>query len=216
MGAAPAEVPDRRAAACRTAAAAATGAAVAWLLGGAGGLAVGLLVGVVLHRRLPRPRSPARRYAAAEQQALSRQLPLTAELLAACLGSCASPSQAVAAVAHSVGAPMGRRLATVSAELALGARPELGWGRLGEECPVLAPLGRCLVRASVGGAPPAGPLLSLARAERAVAARAAHARVRRAGVLATAPLGVCFLPAFVLISVVPVVIGLTSMFAGRM
>ncbi|OKI24640.1 hypothetical protein A6A07_06490 [Streptomyces sp. CB03911] len=194
----------------------ATGAAVALLVGGAGGPVAGLLLGVVLHRRLPRPRSPAQRQAAAEQEALARQLPLTAELLAACLGSCSSPSQAVSAVAHSVGAPMGRRLATISAELALGARPELSWGRVGEECPALAPLGRCLVRASVGGAPPAGPLLGLARAQRAGEARAAHARVRRAGVLATAPLGVCFLPAFVLISVVPVVIGLTRMFAGRM
>ncbi|MFF3598639.1 type II secretion system F family protein [Kitasatospora indigofera] len=216
MAAGSAQAPDRRASICRTAAVLTAGAAVAWLFGGAGGPAAGLLLAVVLHRRLPRPRSPAQRDAAAEQEALARQLPLTAELLAACLGSSASPSQAVAAVAHSVGAPMGRRLGTISAELALGARPELSWGRLGEECPVLAPLGRCLVRASVSGAPPAGPLLGLARAQRACAARAAHARVRRAGVLATAPLGVCFLPAFVLISVVPVVIGLTRMFAGRM
>lgn len=56
-------------------------------------------------------------------------------------------------------------------------------------------------------------MIGLAQGRRTAAARAAHVRVRRAGVLATAPLGLCFLPAFVLIGVVPVVIGLTSRFA---
>ncbi len=194
----------------------AAGLAVGVALGGAGGLAAGLLLGAGLYRWLPKPRSPTARHAAWEQQALAGQLPMTAELLAACLTSSSSPSVAVAAVGRSVGAPMGRRLAAISAELALGAPPEISWRRLGEECPVLAPLGRCLVRTSISGAPPAGPLAGLAQAQRASAARAAHARVRRAGVLATAPLGVCFLPAFVLISVVPVVLGLTSTFARHM
>jgi hypothetical protein len=71
------------------------------------------------------------------------------------------------------------------------------------------------VRTSVSGAPPAVPLTGLAQAQRAAARRAAHLRVRRAGVLATAPLGVCFLPAFVLIGVMPVVMGLTTLFAQR-
>jgi hypothetical protein len=34
-------------------------------------------------------------------------------------------------------------------------------------------------------------------------------------VLATAPLGLCFLPAFVLVGIVPVVAGLASSFLGR-
>ncbi|MFC9325060.1 type II secretion system F family protein [Kitasatospora sp. NPDC057015] len=206
----------RAASAGRTLAVVAAGIAAAGLFGGLGGAVAGAVLAVVLHRRLPRPRSPDQRRAAAEQEALARQLPLTAELLAACLASSPSPSLAVAAVGRSVGAPMGRRLAAISAELALGAPPELSWRRLGRECPVLAPLGRCLVRTSISGAPPAGPLTALAHSQRTCAAREAHARVRRAGVLATAPLGVCFLPAFVLIGVVPVVLGLTSIFAGQM
>ncbi|MFC8449217.1 type II secretion system F family protein [Kitasatospora sp. NPDC057223] len=173
----------------------------------------GLLLTAGLHRWLPRARSPTERHAAWEQQVIAGQLPLTADLLAACLASSGAPSAAVAAVGRSVGGPMGRRLGAISAELALGAPPELSWNRLGEEWPVLAPLGRCLVRTSISGAPPTGPLLGLAQAQRASTARAAHIRVRRAGVLATAPLGVCFLPAFILISVVPVVLGLTSAFA---
>ncbi len=110
---------------------------------------------------------------------------------------------------------MSDRLAAVAAELALGAPPERCWERFGTNSPALAPLARCLVRTSISGAPPAVPLTGLAHAQRAAAGRAAHARVRRAGVLATGPLGVCFLPAFILIGVTPVVMGLTALFARR-
>ncbi|MFJ3790654.1 type II secretion system F family protein [Kitasatospora sp. NPDC090091] len=189
------------------------GLVTATVLEGAAGLVVGVLLAAGLYRWLPRPRSPAERRAALEDEQLTRQLPLTAELLAACLGSAASPAVAVAAVGRSVGAPMGPRLVAIAAELALGAPPEVCWVRLGEEHPALAPLARCLVRTSLSGAPAAKPLTGLAHGRRSEAVRTAHARVRRAGVLATAPLGLCFLPAFVLISVVPVVLGLTSRFA---
>ncbi len=43
--------------------------------------------------------------------------------------------------------------------------------------------------------------VSTARAERAA---------RRAGVLAVGPLGICFLPAFMLLGVVPAVVGLAT------
>ncbi|MDY0813802.1 type II secretion system F family protein [Kitasatospora purpeofusca] len=190
------------------------GAAV--FLGGTAGLVAGGLLAAGLHRWLPRARSPAERRAELDQARLLRQLPLTAELLAACLGSAASPAAAVAAVGGSVGAPMGPRLLSTAAELALGAPPELCWHRLGEEHPPLAPLARCLVRTSLSGAPAATALAGLASGQRAEAVRAAHARVRRAGVLATAPLGLCFLPAFVLIGVVPVVVGLSTRFSQSM
>ncbi|MBP0455102.1 type II secretion system F family protein [Kitasatospora sp. RG8] len=200
----------------RVALAAAGGLGAAVALGGAVGAAAGALLAVVLYRWLPRARSPDERQAALEEEQLTRQLPLTAELLAACLGSAASPAVALAAVGRSVGVPMGPRLVAIAAELALGAPPEVCWTRLGEEHPTLAPLARCLVRTSLSGAPATGPLIGLAHGRRTAAARTAHARVRRAGVLATAPLGLCFLPAFVLISVVPVVIGLTTRFAQDM
>ncbi|MFJ1704419.1 type II secretion system F family protein [Kitasatospora sp. NPDC088346] len=186
------------------------------VFGGLIGIPVGVLAGAVLWRWTPRARSPAARRAAREQDQLVRQLPLTADLLAACLGSCTAPGQAVAAVARSVDAPMSSRLEAVVAQLSLGASPESGWGRLAADCPPLAPLARCLVRTSLSGAPPVEALSGLAHAHRAVAGRAAHIRARRAGVLATAPLGACFLPAFVLIGVVPVVIGLTAHFAQRL
>lgn len=180
---------------------------------------VGALVGagaaLLLRRLLPVIRSADRR-AAREQDLMLAQLPLAAELLAACLGSSASPAQAAEAVARTIGDPMRTRLSAVSAQLALGAPPAACWERLGDECPALSPLARCLVRTTVSGAPPAAPLTGLALAQRAAAGRAAHARVRRAGVLATAPLGLCFLPAFVMIGVVPVVMGLAASFGQRM
>ncbi|MFJ8625973.1 type II secretion system F family protein [Kitasatospora sp. NPDC093550] len=209
--------PDRRAERRRRAASAVVaGLAVALLLGGGPGLVVGVLAALGVHRWSAGARSPADRRAALEEELLTRQLPLSAELLAACLGSAALPSEAVSAVGRSVDAPMGPRLVAIGAELALGAPPELCWNRLGERHPSLAPLARCLARTSLSGTPAAGPLVGLAQGQRTAAARAAHTRVRRAAVLATAPLGLCFLPAFVLIGVVPVVVGLAGGFARAM
>ncbi|GAA1392418.1 hypothetical protein GCM10009639_23970 [Kitasatospora putterlickiae] len=200
----------------RAATAVAAGLGAAAFLGGPGGLLVGGLLAVGLHRWMPRARSPAERRAVLEEERLVRQLPLTAELLAACLASAASPAAAVAAVGASVDAPMGPRLLSTAAELALGSPPEDCWRRLGEEHPPLAPLARCLVRTSLSGAPASAALSGLASGRRAEAVRMAHTRVRRAGVLATAPLGLCFLPAFVLVGVAPVVMGLTSRFSHAM
>ncbi len=200
----------------RVATALGAGLGAAAFLGGTAGMVAGGLLVAGLLRWLPRARSPAERRAVLDEARLVRQLPLTAELLAACLGSAVSPAAAVAAVGGSVGAPMGPRLLSTAAELALGAPPELCWRRLGDGYPPLAPLARCLVRTSLSGAPAATALAGLASGRRAEAVRAAHARVRRAGVLATAPLGLCFLPAFVLIGVVPVVVGLTTRFSQAM
>ncbi|MGW4807347.1 type II secretion system F family protein [Kitasatospora sp. NPDC004272] len=192
------------------------GAAVWVLVGGRAGPVVGLLTGWAAWWLLPRVRSPDERRRAAEHDWLVRQLPLTAELLAACLGSSGSPAGAAAAVADSVPSPMRDRLSQVAAQLALGAGPERCWEQLAADCPPLAPLARCLARTSLSGTPPAAALAGLAQSQRAAAVRAGHARVRRAGVLATAPLGLCFLPAFVLIGVVPVVTGLTTAFSRHL
>ncbi|MGW6246040.1 type II secretion system F family protein, partial [Streptomyces roseolus] len=49
---------------------------------------------------------------------------------------------------------------------------------------------------------------------RAAAGRAAAARARRAEVLISAPVGLCFLPAFLAVGVAPVVIGLAKGLLG--
>ncbi|MBC3986196.1 type II secretion system F family protein [Streptomyces sp. AC536] len=145
-----------------------------------------------------------------EQKALiASQLPLTAEMLAACLAAGAGPPEAAEAVGNSLGGPLGQRLAWAAAELRLGGEPSTVWGRVAA-LPGAAELARSLERATVTGAPAVEPVTRLAADCRADRGRAATARARRAGVLATAPLGLCFLPAFLLVGVAPVVIGLAE------
>lgn len=158
-----------------------------------------------------RRRRLASRTARRRAMRLSRQLPLTADLLAACLVAGASPSEAADAVGRSMPGPVGELLRTAAAELRLGGDPAACWARVAAH-EGAGELGRCLERACGSGAPPAGSVARLAAECRADSARAAQRRARRAGVLATLPLGLCFLPAFLLVGVAPVVIGL----AGRL
>jgi tight adherence protein B len=62
-------------------------------------------------------------------------------------------------------------------------------------------------RAQTSGAKPATALTRLAARARDEAHAEVIAAARRAGVLAVAPLGLCFLPAFLLLGVVPAVLG---------
>ncbi|MCX4818325.1 type II secretion system F family protein [Streptomyces sp. NBC_01142] len=137
------------------------------------------------------------------------QLPLAADLLAACISAGAGPREAAEAVGESLGGPVGERLARVAAELRLGGEPAQAWGALGR-IPGAAALARCLERADSTGAPASEPVSRLAERFRADRARTAAANGRRAQVLITAPVGLCFLPAFLAVGVAPVVIGLAD------
>ncbi|AZQ72747.1 type II secretion protein F [Streptomyces luteoverticillatus] len=140
---------------------------------------------------------------------VGRQLPLAADLLAACLAAGAGPREAAEAVGGSLGGPVGARLAQAAAEVRLGGDPGTAWGRLGS-LPGAAPLAGCLARAQATGVPAVEPMARLAARLRAAQGRTAAMRARRAGVQATAPLGLCFLPAFLTVGVVPVVVGLAE------
>ncbi|MFE1959199.1 type II secretion system F family protein [Streptomyces sp. NPDC059479] len=175
------------------------------LVGGAGGLLVGL-AGAYGVRRWLRTRKPDDGALAGET---ARQLPLAADLLAACLAAGAGPREAAEAVGESLGGPVGDRLARTAAELRLGGEPAEAWGRLGA-IPGATGLARCLERAAATGAPAVEPVSRLAEGFRAERSRAALARAQRAQVLITAPVGLCFLPAFLTVGVVPVLIGLAS------
>ncbi|MFI9239283.1 type II secretion system F family protein [Streptomyces sp. NPDC053079] len=176
------------------------------LVGGAVGclLAVAAAYGV-WHRR----RKAEQAGAEVSAEEVGCQLPLAADLLAACLAAGAGPREAAEAVGGSLGGPVGDRLAQAAAEVRLGGEPGTAWGRLGS-LPGAASTARCLERAQATGVPAVEPMGRLAAQLRATQARAAGARARRAGVLATAPLGLCFLPAFLTVGVVPVVIGLAG------
>ncbi|MDX3237127.1 type II secretion system F family protein [Streptomyces sp. ME03-5709C] len=174
------------------------------LLGGVPGAAVGLGAAWAIRRRQRRPRSeePAVRSRA------RRRLPLAADLMAACVAAGAGPREAAEAVGPSLGGPLGEALTRAAAELRLGGEPAQCWGRLDRlGCGELA---RCMARATTTGVPPVEEIARLAAGCRAEQARNSAVRARRAGVLITAPLGLCFLPAFLLVGVAPVVMGLAG------
>ena len=185
------------------------GLGLALLVGDLAGLVLGTLVAVAgpaaLGRLEPRSVQEARVRFEAE-------LPLALELLAACLAGGAALVPALRVVAEAVPGPCGRRLAVVAAALDVGSPPQEAWQRLVESSDeeLAASAARTLARASDGGAPVAAAVAELsAQARRQARARGQQA-AERAGVLAVLPLGLCFLPAFVVIGVVPLLSGLVA------
>jgi Flp pilus assembly protein TadB len=180
----------------------AAGLAVAGLIGRWWAIPVGVLAGLgaqrFLRRRQPAEVRAARRHAVAD-------LPLCADLLAATLCAGASVDRAAAAVADALGGPLGERLERTARSLHLGAGPAEAWAHV-TDVPGARRLAAAAVRSSTSGGALAGALTRLGddlRNDRSVAAEAA---ARRAGVLIVLPLGLCFLPAFLLAGVVPVVV----------
>ncbi|WP_433891399.1 type II secretion system F family protein [Streptomyces sp. CA-111067] len=150
---------------------------------------------------------------AVDQAGDPAQVPLCADLMAACLAAGATPGEAAGAVGRCLDGPLGAALIRAQAELRLGGDPVECWHRFGR-LPAAREMGRCLARASTTGSAPVAEMSRLAADYRAEHARSALARARRAAVLATAPLGVCFLPAFLLVGVAPVVMGLAGTVLG--
>lgn len=131
---------------------------------------------------------------------------LAADLIVAAVGSGVPVTVALDAVASAVGGPVGAAL-SVSARLEqAGAPPETAYRSL-QEHDVTARIGRALQEARASGASPVPVLDGAARAERERRRSARVSRARGAGSLAAIPVGVLFLPAFVLVAVVPVVVG---------
>ncbi|MBM7168473.1 type II secretion system F family protein [Streptomyces sp. G44] len=180
------------------------------VVGGAWGIAVGVAAGYCAWRQ-ERTRASPRAQAGADDCSAEaeRQLPLAADLLAACVAAGASPVAAARAVGESLRGPVGERLARGAAEVRLGGEPAYAWREVAV-IPGAAPLARLLERAGESGAPTAEPVARLAEDARAARSRTAMAKARRAGVLMTAPVGLCFLPAFIAVGVAPVVIGLAE------
>ena len=184
--------------------AAALGAAGALLVGGAAGAVAGgvLTVGV---ERVLRARAPDEE--AGDRALLVRDLPAACDLLGVCLSAGLPVEGALEAVGGALGGPLGEQLRSVAALSRLGADPRRSWSEVPAE---LAGLGRVLVRAGESGATVAGSLRTLAAESRASVRAATQAAVQRAGVWVLAPLGACFLPAFVCLGVAPLVLGIAD------
>jgi pilus assembly protein TadC len=136
------------------------------------------------------------------------------ELLAVCLQAGLPVPLAVSAAAEPVRGGIGEHLRRVAGLLTLGADPAQAW-RGAQEVPVLAAFARAAGRSATTGA----ALAQVARTEaarlRAELVDTAQARAQRAAVQITAPLGACFLPAFLALGVAPVVLGLASQALAR-
>lgn len=183
------------------------------LVGGAVGVLVGLVGAVALWRWSARRSAAGTEAAQVAAAQAARQLPLAADLLAACIAAGASPVAAARAVGEALGGPVGDALGRGAAEVRLGGEPAGAWRGLAA-VPGAVPLARLLERAEVSGLPAAGPVARLAAQARADWARTTTVRARRAAVMVTAPVGLCFLPAFIAVGVLPVVIGLAAWGAG--
>jgi len=131
------------------------------------------------------------------------------DLLAACLRGGLPVPAAVAAIAAEIPGDAGPALRHTAELIALGADPVAAWVPALDH-PATVQLARGARRTARSGAALAGVAETLANEVRAGADDLAEARAQRAAVAVTGPLGLCFLPAFICLGVVPVVIGLAT------
>lgn len=188
----------------RTGMALAAGAAIALTVGGTVGVVLGLAAVLTLPRVIARLPDPT---AAARDRRLAADVPLALDLIAACLSAGAPFPQAVRAVSADLPGPLSSVLADVGAQLDLGAPQATAWRRAAGLAPLQALL-ETVNRVGDSGAALAPALRQLATDERERSSQAQQAAVRRIGVFVVIPLGICFLPAFLLLGVVPIVAGL--------
>lgn len=135
----------------------------------------------------------------------------TLDVLGACLHSGMATSTAAAAVSASAPVHLAAPLRRAADLLALGADPAQAWAQAGAPADRhIAAFLRMARRSAASGAALARGVEELAGDLRAEAADGARARAERASVLIAGPLGLCFLPAFVCLGVVPVVAGLAG------
>jgi pilus assembly protein TadC len=135
----------------------------------------------------------------------------TFDVFAACLTSGMAVSTAAAAAASCAPHKLAKVLNRAADMLALGADPAAAWANsdvsLDSHGEALLRLAR---RSAISGSALAQGVADLAEQARHDAASAADARAQRASVLIAGPLGLCYLPAFVCLGIVPIVAGLAG------
>jgi len=151
-------------------------------------------------------RSRARSGARGPTESVGRQIPAALDLIAACLSAGAAPAHALSAVGSAFDGEVGVVLSGVGRLAMLGAPIETAWsGCLNDRR--WAAVARAVIRAHYSGAALTDVLVHQAVDLRRALRADAQVAAQRAGVKAVLPLGVCFLPAFILVGVVPVVAG---------
>lgn len=182
----------------------------------AGAAVLSLPVGTTAGRRLdrllgePRQRSSRRVPVRGKRQGGPLQLAAVWDLLAACLRAGLPVTTAIRSVTAVETSPEAEALRAAAGLLELGADADEAW-MAARTCPGTAEFARAAQRTARSGTALADVAEDLASRLRAELAEKAEARAQRAGVLIAGPLALCFLPAFLCLGVLPVVLGL----AGR-
>lgn len=186
------------------------GLGLAVFVGGPPAPAVGLAGGVAVWWFIGRSEpASVRRH----REQLRRELPHLVHLLAAALRSGASAGDGVRLACAALPGAAADRVRPVSEHLALGADPGRVWASLADD-PDLAALGRCLARSHETGAPVVAAVERLADELSQRARSRVEDRARAVGVRAALPLGLCLLPSFLLLGIVPLVAGLLTGLTG--
>ena len=127
------------------------------------------------------------------------------DLLALTLRGGVGLVEAMEAVATRVGGPLGLHLQTVAAARRWGVDDATAWASIP---PAWQPAARALRMAATAGVPPADLLVRAAQEVRRTEQQRLEVATATLGVRIVLPLGLVFLPAFVLTTVVPIVLAL--------
>ncbi|SRR6266540_3025010 len=162
-------------------------------------LAIGAIYGIPKALARLEPASTRQRVAQ-----ITRDLPLAVDLLAACVRAGRPPQLALTTVATAVRGPLAELFTKIAHHLALWADPADAWSLLHSE-PACAPFARAIDRSLRSGAPLSKTLEHLADDTRRSKYHAADERARAIESRSALPLGLCFLPAFIVLSIVPTI-----------
>lgn len=176
------------------------------VLGGVVGVIGGGIAAAFAWRVLGNAEDP---WARRRRRELEEDLPVAVQLLGACLDAGAALEPALDTVARALGGTAGAELLAIRARLVLGGDPVEVWREAGRQGP-LAPLGRRLARAHESGASVTSAVGHLCEQLRGASRKRTEARARSVEVRAAVPLGICLLPAFLLLGVVPMSAGIVG------
>lgn len=196
--------PDRAVVVAVAAVVAACLAALGLRAGGVAAVVIAPLTATGLRRLPRRPR----------RDESDRGLALVLDLAATALRSGHSLAHALALAAPAGSRQQAAELRGVARLLRLGADPAQAWADRTGEAP-LAELTGVAIRSATSGSKLAEAFERLAGEMRATAAATAAIRAQRAGLSALGPLAACFLPSFVCLGVVPVVVGMARAAFGE-
>ena len=137
---------------------------------------------------------------------LERQLPGAIDLLIAVLDAGRPAGDAFGLVGRATSDPLGSELGLIAGRLSVTGDVQAVWEALRSR-PEFAAMARSFLRASRSGMPVGRVLERLAEELRRQRRTTTQERARSVAVATAAPLGLCFLPAFFLIGIVPTLIG---------